>query len=145
MLRGLMHGCAISSASKRANLAAPGPATGVLLRVEVMPGKRLRGTYIDAAQAQKKAKGELSAPPALSPEQYKKELLSAITTIFLGGVWGVQTCDEEQRQNPLRKTSLFALENLNGFKNYPTSSPIPSQQNEIGIALPASPGYRSGA
>src|SRR3954454_13403546 len=32
--------------SKRANLAAPGPATGVLLRVEVMPGKRLRGTYI---------------------------------------------------------------------------------------------------
>jgi hypothetical protein len=90
-------------------------ASGVILRVEVLPGRQLRGTYVDALQAQQIAKGNVGAPSAMSPNEYNQNVRQAIARIFQGGIWGTETCDQERGQNPLRKLTLFEVVSINGF------------------------------
>lgn len=99
-----------------ANLAASTyTADGVILKAIVLPGKKLRLTYVDAAQAQSVARGNTTAPAVLSTEAYKQEVRSDINRIFSGGLFGTVNCDSEQAQNPLRKMTLFDIDSLNGF------------------------------
>lgn len=100
------------------NLATGGYAvTGaVALRVEVLPGKKLRGRFVDAAQAQKIAQGDTAAPSNMTKGDYNKVVIDKIEALFHGGyLFGTQLCEEAQRQNPLRKLNLFAVESLNGY------------------------------
>lgn len=92
-------------------------ATGVLFKALVLPGKKLRITLIDAAQAQNVAKGNPSAPPVLSTDDFNKEVRGHINHVFSGGSWGTLTCDDEQRQNPLKTLTLFEVESINGFNS----------------------------
>jgi hypothetical protein len=97
-----------------ADLATSGyPATGVMLRVEVLLGKKLRGRFVDAAQAQKIAQGNTAQSSNMSKEDYNKGVIGVIDRLFMGGAFGTQLCEEEQRQNPLRKLNLFTVESLN--------------------------------
>ncbi len=89
-------------------------ATGVTLKAVVLPGKRLKITYVDAAQAQAVAKGNTSAPPVLSPADYKRAVREDVNRIFTGGLFSTETCDDEQRRNPLQKLALFDIESING-------------------------------
>ena len=90
--------------------------TGVILRVEVMPGKKLKATYVDAAQAQKVARGNATAPSSLSKADYNKAVIEQIDRIFSGGFfWDTGSCDELQQRNPLRPLNLFAVQSINGF------------------------------
>jgi hypothetical protein len=92
------------------------PQSGLMLRVEVLPAKKVRGTLIDAAQAQAIAKGSPNAPSVLSTADYKKAVIAYVNTIYEGGFFGIGTCDEERRRkNPLRVLNLFSLESINGF------------------------------
>src|SRR6185436_14637776 len=49
--------------------------TGVILRITVLAGRKLRGTLVDAAQAQAVAKGKLNEPPTLTPLAYKEAVV----------------------------------------------------------------------
>jgi hypothetical protein len=90
-------------------------ASGVMLRVEVLPGKKLKGTLIDAAQAQAVAKGRPNVPGTLSTAEYNNEVITYVDGLYKGGGFGIETCEEERRQNPLRTLNLFSLESINGF------------------------------
>ncbi|ASP66414.1 hypothetical protein [Sinorhizobium meliloti] len=92
-------------------------ADSVILRAIVLPGKKLKMTYIDSAQAQSVAKGNTNAPPVLSTEDYKKEVREDINRLFTGGLFTTVTCDEQQRQNPLRKLTVYEVESINGFNS----------------------------
>ncbi|PDT50044.1 MULTISPECIES: hypothetical protein [Sinorhizobium] len=101
-----------------ANLAASKYSSeGVLLKAVVLPGKKLKMTYVDAAHAQAVAKGNTSAPAVLSTDDYNKHVREDINRIFDGGLFGTVTCEEEQRQNPLRQMNLFEVESINGFNS----------------------------
>jgi hypothetical protein len=91
-------------------------ARGIILKLQVLPGHRLKATYIDAAQAQNKAKGNPSAPQVLSKEQYTQEILAIIRSIYSDGPWGTLSCDEERHQDSLRDVNLFAVESINGYE-----------------------------
>ncbi len=91
------------------------PATGVMLKLAVLPGKKLRMNFIDAAQAQSMAKGNISAPPVMTAESYNKDVREAVNRLFGGGAFGTATCDEEQRQNPLRTLTVFEVDSINGY------------------------------
>jgi hypothetical protein len=91
-------------------------ATGVVLRVEVLPGKKLRGRYVDAAQAQKIAQGQVNEPSAMTKEIYNKAIVSQVYNLFGGSFFGTIKCEDVQRQNPLRKMNLFSVDSLNGYK-----------------------------
>jgi hypothetical protein len=90
-------------------------ATGVIMRVEVLPGKKLKATLIDAAQAQGIAKGHSNEPKTLSASDYNVQVINWVNRLFAGGDWGVNTCEEERRENPLRTLNLFSIESINGF------------------------------
>lgn len=90
-------------------------ADGVILKAIVLPGKKLKLTYVDAAQAQSVARGNTTAPAVLSSEAYSREVRTDINRIFGGGFFGTVSCEAEQGQNPLRKLTLFDIESLNGF------------------------------
>ncbi|MFQ6238261.1 hypothetical protein [Sinorhizobium meliloti] len=92
-------------------------ANGVIFKAVVLPGKKLKITLVDAAQAQNVAKGNPSAPSVLSTEDYNKEVRGHINYLFSGGLFGTTTCDDEQRQNPLRTLTLFEVESINGFNS----------------------------
>lgn len=99
-----------------ADLASSNHASsGIILRIEILPGKKIKGEWVDAAKAQRVAQGNSGAPAVLSKEDYNKEAREAINRLFKGGVFGVNSCDDEQRQNPLRPMSLFMVESINGF------------------------------
>jgi hypothetical protein len=89
-------------------------ATGIILKIEVLPGKRLRGTYVDAAQAQMLARGKVGATKVLSTKDYNEEVRNAVSRIFEGGFFGSSDCDQEQLSNPLRELKLFPLDSING-------------------------------
>ena len=89
--------------------------SGLLLRVEVLPGKKLKASLVDGAQAQAIAKGRSNAPSVLSTTDYNKEVIAYLNHIYEGGLFGVGSCEEERRQNPLRVLNLFNLESINGF------------------------------
>jgi hypothetical protein len=91
------------------------PASGLILRIEVLPGKRLKGTLVDAAQAQGIAKGRTNEPKALSESAFKQAVIDYVNGLYDGGWWGVTSCEEERRSNPLRTLNLFSLESINGF------------------------------
>ena len=93
------------------------PASGLILRIEVLPGKKLKGTLIDAAQARGIAKGRTSEPKALSESAYKQAVIDYVKGSYDGGWFGVMSCEEERRANPLRTLNLFSLESINGFSN----------------------------
>jgi hypothetical protein len=86
-----------------------------MLRAEVLPAKKLKGTLIDAAQAQALAKGHPSAPSVLSMADYNKEVIGYVNSIYEGGLFGILSCEEECRLNVLRVLNLFSLESINGF------------------------------
>ena len=85
-----------------ANLASSDiyAASGLILRIEVLPGKKIRGNWVDAANAQLVAQGKL-IESSMTKEEYSKEARLLISRIF-SGFFGVINCDDEQRQNPLR-------------------------------------------
>jgi hypothetical protein len=90
-------------------------STGVLLRIEILPGKKIKAILVDAAKAQSIAKGNASAPAVLSKEDYNKEVRTVVNRIFDGGLFGVNSCDEEQKQNPLRTLNVYAVDSINGY------------------------------
>ena len=99
-----------------ANLAAETyKAAGLIMRIEVLPGKKLKATLIDAAQAREVAKGNTKAPRSLSEPEYRVDVIKYVKQIFDGGAFGIDTCAEERRVNPLRILNLFSLESINGF------------------------------
>jgi hypothetical protein len=89
--------------------------TGVVLRITVLPGKKIRGVLVDAAQAQAVAKGKSNEPPSLNPDAYKEAVLDYVNNIYAGGTWGPFLCEDERRLNPLRTLTLYAVESINGF------------------------------
>jgi hypothetical protein len=89
--------------------------TGIILRIEVLPGKKLKGTLIDAAQAQGVARGRTNEPKALSESAFKQAVIEYVNGLYIGGLWGVMSCEEERRTNPLRTLNLFSLESINDF------------------------------
>jgi hypothetical protein len=89
--------------------------TGLLLRIQVLPGKKLRGTLVDGAQAQAIAKGRPNEPASLVGDTYKEAVISYVNGLYVGGFFGVLSCDDERRSNPLRTLTLFSLESINGF------------------------------
>jgi hypothetical protein len=92
-------------------------ASGVILQLRVLPGKRLSATYVDARQVQLKAQGSTNASSVLSKEEYNKSVKEKINQIFHGGsFFGTPACEEELKFNPLRKTEFFAIDSLNGHK-----------------------------
>ena len=99
-----------------ANLGASNyTASGVILKAVVLPGKKLKLTYVDAAQAQSIARGNTLAPAVLSPKDYNRHIRDDIYRVFSGGLFGTTLCDSEHVQNPLRRMTLFDIESLNGF------------------------------
>jgi hypothetical protein len=91
-------------------------ASGLMLRIEVLPGKKLKGTLIDAAQAQGIAKGRSNEPKALSQSAYNDEVIKYVNGLYGGDLFfGVSPCEEERRTNPLRMLNLLSLESINGF------------------------------
>jgi hypothetical protein len=88
---------------------------GTVLKIEILPGKRLKGTFVDAAQAQRVARGATNAPSTLSKEDYGRSIISMIYTLFRPGLFGTKDCDEEIRTNTLRTTNLYVVDSLNGF------------------------------
>ena len=91
-------------------------ATGVLLKVVILPGKRVKLTYVDAAQAQSIAKGNASAPAVLSKEAYAKAVMSDVANIFDGGLFGTEDCEQLRARNPLRPLELYEVDSINGFR-----------------------------
>jgi hypothetical protein len=89
--------------------------TGLMIRVEVLPAKKLRARFIDGAQAQEIAQGKPTAPSTMTNDEYNKAIIDTIYGWFRGGFFGTHLCEEEQRQSPLRKLNLFAVESLNGY------------------------------
>jgi hypothetical protein len=89
--------------------------TGLMLRIQVLPGRKLRGTLVDAAQAQAIAKGRSNEPASLVGAAYNEAVISYIRGIYEGGFFGVLSCEDERRSNPLRTLNLFSLESINGF------------------------------
>jgi hypothetical protein len=89
--------------------------TGITLRIEVLPGKKLKGTLIDAAQAQAIAKGRTNEPKVLSEAAFNEAVIDFVNNLYSGGWWGVTSCEEERRTNPLRTLNLLSLESINGF------------------------------
>ena len=90
-------------------------ASGLILRIEVLPGKKLKAILVDAAQAQAIAKGHSNEPKTLSTSDYNSAVIAYVHRFYEGGLFGVITCEEERRLNPLRTLNLFSLENINGF------------------------------
>jgi len=90
-------------------------ASGLILRIEVLPGKKLKGTLIDAAQAQAIAKGRTNEPKTLSQEAFNDAVIAFVNRLYSGGAFGVASCEEERRTNPLRTLNLLSLESVNGF------------------------------
>jgi hypothetical protein len=90
-------------------------SAGLILSVEVLPGKKLRGRFVDAAQAQKIAQGKTTEPSNMTKDEYNAEVIKSIYNLFDGGFFGTNQCEDEQKQSPLRKMNLFAVESLNGY------------------------------
>jgi hypothetical protein len=89
--------------------------SGIYLKVTVLPSKRLRAVFVDGAQQQEVAKGNTTARSALSKEEFNKEIREYVVSLFQGGSWGVNSCEQEQALNPNRPTDLYELESINGF------------------------------
>jgi hypothetical protein len=90
--------------------------SGVTLQIRVLSGRRLAVWFVDARQVQLKAQGNPSAGAVLSKEEYDKAVRRDIERIFSGDLFHTPMCDDELRSNPLRKTDLFAVDTLNGYK-----------------------------
>jgi hypothetical protein len=73
------------------------PQTGVILRITVLLGRKVRGTLVDAAQAQAFAKGNLNEPPSLTPDAYKEAVVSYVYNIYSGGIFVALLCEERTR------------------------------------------------
>ena len=72
-----------------ADLAAESyKATGLMLRIEVLPGKKLKAILIDAAQAQGIAKGHSNEPKTLTASDYNVEVINYVNGLFAGGIRG---------------------------------------------------------
>jgi hypothetical protein len=91
-------------------------ASGVILHIRIQPGKRLTAEFVDARQVQLKAQGNPNAAIVLSKDEYNKAVRDKIEQIFSGGFFGTVSCEDVLKSNTLRKTELFAVENLNGYK-----------------------------
>jgi hypothetical protein len=91
-------------------------ASGIVVQVRILPGKRLAARFVDARQTQLKAQGNPTAPAILSKEEYNKSVRDEIENIFSGGFFGTPLCDDVIKANPLRKADLFAVDSLNGYK-----------------------------
>jgi hypothetical protein len=99
-----------------ADLAASTYAqTGLILRIQVLPGRKVKGILVDAAQAQAIAKGKTNEPPSLDPAAYKLAVINYVNGLYNGSFFGPQSCEEERRLNPLRTLTLYSLESINGF------------------------------
>jgi hypothetical protein len=86
------------------------------MRIEVLPGKKLKGTLADAAQAQEIARGHSNAPRVLTQSAYNQAVIrDFVNYLYIGGEFGVRPCEQERRENPLRTLNLFSLESVNGF------------------------------
>ena len=90
--------------------------TGIDLRVEVLPGKHVVGTFVDGRQAQLKARGQVNAPPSLSSEGYKEAVIHQLNWIVSGGLFGTKICDLERAENFLRPYVLYPVDSLNGHE-----------------------------
>jgi hypothetical protein len=92
-------------------------ASGIVLRVVVLPGKRLKAAYVEARQAQLKATGAAGSEAPMSKADYNHEVRDKIAEIFEGERFfsGTSTCDELERNNPLRHIDFYAVQSINGF------------------------------
>jgi hypothetical protein len=90
------------------------PATGLMLRIEVLPGKRLKGTLVDAAKAQQVAKGNASTTSTMSKDEYNSNIISIVNRILDGGDWGVKSCEFEKNFAPLKVMNLYSIDSING-------------------------------
>jgi hypothetical protein len=97
-------------------------AQGLLLRIQVLPGKKLRGTLIDAGQAQAMAKGHPNEPASLVGDDYKQAVISYVDGIYNGGFFGVLSCEDERRSNP-----LIALQSYRSRSSSTASNQPPAQ------------------
>ena len=99
-----------------ADLAADSyQAIGLMMRIEVLPGRKLKATLVDAAQAQGIAKGRSNEPKTLSASDYNAQVIKFVNRLYDGGEFGINTCEEERRANTLRTLNLFSVESINGF------------------------------
>jgi len=101
-----------------ANLSADSPswtASGIILRIEILPAKTIKGVWVDAVKAQHIAQGNTTAPSVLSMDEYNKLVRQSINQLFAGGSFGVNDCAELQKKNLMRQMTLYAVETINGY------------------------------
>jgi hypothetical protein len=89
--------------------------TGIILRIQILPGRKLKGTLVDAAQAQAVAKGKSNEPSSLDPAAYKMAVIDYVNGLYKGSPFGTHLCEEERQSNPQRTLTLYALDSINGF------------------------------
>lgn len=89
--------------------------TGVILKIQVLPGKKLKTTLVDAAQAQAVAKGKSNEPASLDPAAYRKAVIDYVNGLYKGTFFGPRLCEEERRGNPVRTLTLYPVESINGY------------------------------
>jgi hypothetical protein len=89
--------------------------TGILLKIEVLSGRRLRAQFVDATQAQSIARGNQKSSPVLDDSGYKNAILAQINDLYRTTIFGTVDCDELQRENTLRTLTLYSMETLNSF------------------------------
>jgi hypothetical protein len=95
---------------------APNTGGGTILKIEVLPGKKLKATYVDATQAQKIARGQPRAVSNISKDDYNNSIIEEIDSLFDPGIFvDVRDCDELIKLNFMRPTQLYAIDTLNGF------------------------------
>jgi hypothetical protein len=90
-------------------------ASGIILRIEILPTRKIKGVWVDAARAQHIAQGNATVSSALSTDDYNKLVRESINIIFSGGLFGVNDCDDLQRRNSMRQMTLYTVETINGY------------------------------
>jgi hypothetical protein len=96
-------------------------ATGTILRVTILPGRRVRAVCVDAAQAQSIAKGNTSAPAVLSKLDFNKDVRRDIAQFYVGGGFFIDTCERLESENPMRALTLYPVDTSTALPAFPIS------------------------
>jgi hypothetical protein len=89
-------------------------ASGIMYQARVLPGRKVELRVVDAAQAQKVARGFISAEKTLDDKSFNERILSMIENLFRSSFFGSRACAAADRDNPLRDIVLFSVESING-------------------------------
>jgi hypothetical protein len=79
-----------------------------MLWIQVLP-KKVKGTLVNAAQAQSIAKGNPKQAASVVDDAYKEAVISYLKELYEGSLFAPLTCDDERRFNPLRTLTVFSL------------------------------------